>query len=690
MFKVLTVSGALLLAAGAAQAAEGMWTMDNLPIKQMQARYGFTPTPAWVTHIQKSAVRLAGGCSGSFVSSDGLVMTNHHCVNACIQQLSSAENDYIKRGFSAKQAADEQRCPEIELNRLDEIKDVTANVRKATDGLDGEAYSKAQKAEKSRLEAECVGKDKATTRCDIVDLYHGGQYHLYKYRRYQDVRLVFAPELAMAFFGGDPDNFNFPRYDLDLGLLRAYEDGKPAKVKDFLPFSANGAEAGELVMTAGHPGTTQRLLTIAQLETQRDLALPQRLFLSSELRGLLTQYRSQGSEQARVAQSDLFGVENSIKSRKGQLEALQDPEVFAFKRRQETALRDYVSKDPKLASESASAWDEIAKAETSLRNIYWPHRMLEVGNGFQSDYFGFARSLVRGAAERVKPNGERLREFTESALPAAEQRLFTTAPITPDYERTKLAWSLTKLREYLGTDDPNVRQLFAKESPEKLAERLVRDTKLGDVAVRKALWSGGAAALAQSSDPFIQLVTAIDPAARVLRKRYETEVEAVTAKNAEKISAAAFAKDGTGTYPDATFTLRLSYGEVQGWTEKGKLIAPFTDVAGAYGHHTGYEPFKLPDSWLAAKDKLNPAQRFNLVSTNDIIGGNSGSPMINRNGEIVGLVFDGNIRSLGGAYWFDERNNRTVAVHSGVLLDALDKVYGADRVLKELRRGQKR
>ncbi|MDB5987271.1 MAG: family peptidase [Nevskia sp.] len=684
MPKFMLCAAAMLAVAVSAHAAEGMWTLDNLPKKQMQTQYGFAPDQAWTAHVQRAAVRLAGGCSGSFVSKDGLVMTNHHCVNDCVQQLSSAAKDFIKDGFYAKELKDEKMCPEIELNRLDAIIDTTARVKQATAGLSGEAFSKAQKAEKSKIEAECVAGDKDKTRCDVVELYHGGLYHLYKYHRFQDVRLVFAPELTMAFFGGDPDNFNFPRYDLDIGLLRAYEDGKPAVVADFFPFSKSGAEAGEMTMVVGHPGATQRGLTLTQLETLRDLALPQRLFFGSEYRGLLTRFREESAEHDRIAQHDLFGTENSLKARKGMLEALQDPEVFAYKRKQEQSLRTFVAANAKLKAD-AGAWDEITRAETVLRNNYWPYRLIEVGAGFNCKYFEYARTLVRGAVEKQKPNAERLREFTESALPQQEQELFSTAPVYPDFEQVKLAWSLTKLRELLGADDPFVQKLFAKESPDAMAARMVKTTQLGDAALRKLLWQGGADALAKSDDPFIQLATAVDPDARAVRKLIEDAVEAPENKAAEKLAAATFAKEGTSVYPDATFTLRLSYGEVKGWEEKGKPVAPFTDIAGAFTRNTGYDPFKLPDSWLAAKDKLNGAQRLDFVTTNDIIGGNSGSPMINRNAEIVGLVFDGNIDSLGGAFWFDERVNRTVAVHSGALLEALDKVYGARRIVDELR-----
>jgi V8-like Glu-specific endopeptidase len=678
-----------MLSGTAALAGEGMWTPDNLPKADVQAKYGFTPDAAWTEHVQKAALRLAGGCSGSFVSPNGLVLTNHHCVNACVQQISTAEKDYIKSGFLAKEEKDEVKCPEIELNRLDRIVDVTERVREATAGKTGEAYSKAEKAVKSEIEKECVGKDGATTRCDVVDLYRGGVYDLYRYHRFQDVRLVFAPELAMAFFGGDPDNFNFPRYDLDMGLLRAYENGKPVRVKDYFPFSENGAAEGEMTVIVGNPGGTDRQLTIAQLEFARDEELIPYLLLLAERRGVLEQFRSESPEHWRVAQSDLFGTENSFKALRGRLEALQDPAVFELKRKQEKELRDFVDADTARKQKYGAAWDEIARAVALNRDIEDRYAYLESGRGFYSRYFEYARLLVRGAAERGKPNAERLREYTDSRLPSVTQKLFSTAPVYPDYEKVKLGWSLAKLREALGTGDALVRQVLGKESPEALAKRLVDGSRLGDPAVRKALWEGGSEAVAKSDDPFIALVRAIDPQARAIRTRYENEIESVIDRNAELIAAARFEKYGTSVYPDATFTQRFSFGEVKGWTEKGAEVAPFTTIGGAFEHATGAYPFALPQSWLDAKPRLDLAQRFNFVSTNDIIGGNSGSPVINRDAEIVGLVFDGNIHSLGGDYWYDERLNRAVSVHSGAILEALRKVYGADHLVEELEAARK-
>ena len=678
-----------LIVGTSAFAAEGMWTPDNLPKAQLQARYQFSPDGTWVGHVQRAALRLAGGCSGSFVSKNGLVLTNHHCVNSCVQQLSTADKDFIKTGFYAKDEKSEIKCPEIELNRLDAITDITERVKHATAGKTGEDYSHAEKAVKSDIEKECVGKDADTTRCDVVDLYHGGVYDVYKYHRYQDVRLVFAPEFAMAFFGGDPDNFNFPRYDLDMGVLRAYENDAPAKVADFFPFSKSGAQEGEMTIVVGNPGGTDRQLTISELETVRDVDLQHRLMILAEQRGVLERFRAETAEHDRIAESDMFGIENSFKGLKGRLEALQDPSVFDGKRRQETELREFVNADPARKAKYAAAWDAIAGAQTTYRNLERPYLFIERAQGFNSRYFSYARALVRNAAERGKPNGDRLREYTESALPAVRQRLASTAPVYPDFEKVKLTLSLTKLREWLGADDPLVHQVLGNQSPEAFANSLVDGTRLGDPKVRMALWNDTGDAVAKSDDPFIVLARAIDAPSRAVRKRMENEVDSVVDRNSELIATARFEKYGNSVYPDATFTERFSFGEVKGWQERGQLIKPFTEIAGAFARATGFAPFALPQSWLDAKSKLNMQQRFDFVTTNDIIGGNSGSPVINRKAEVVGLVFDGNIESLGGDYWFDERVNRTVAVHSGAILEALRKVYGADRLVEELESARK-
>ena len=675
---------AALLIPCAAIAAEGMWALDNLPASRLKTEYGFTPGKDWVDHVMRASARIAGGCSASFVSRDGLVMTNHHCAAACVSQLSTAKKNFIADGFLARGRGEEVPCPEIELNRLERISDVTGEVKGAVAGLDGEAFKLAKNAVEAKLSSACVGAERETVRCDVVDLYHGGRYHLYRYHRFQDVRLVWVPEQAIAFFGGDPDNFNFPRYDLDIALLRAYENGRPARPKDFFPFSRAGAEAGEMVFVSGHPGTTQRQLTVSELESFRDVRLIGGLLRLAEERGILEQYSKLGREAARIAENDLFGIENSYKAYVGELKALLDPALTKQKRKEESELRAFVASQPALRARAGGAWDAIEKAQQVYRDIEAQYSSIEGARAFAGRYFTHARRLVRGADERAKPNADRLPEFTDSQLPEVEQRLFSTAPIYPEYESVRLGWSLTKMRELLGADDPFVRLVLGRKSPDQLAPEWVAGTKLGDPSVRKALWTGGKEAIARSDDPFIKLALAVDPAARAIRKRYEREVEAVVLKNTELIAQARFARDGTSAYPDATFTLRLSYGEVAGWSEGGRKIAPFTDFAGAFARETGVDPFALPETWHAAKGRLDLAQRFNFVTDNDIIGGNSGSPMINRAGEIVGLIFDGNIHSLGGAFWFDPRTNRAVAVHSGAILESLSKVYGASDLVREI------
>lgn len=675
----MMVPALFLMVALPAQAEEGMWLFNEFPSATVGQQYGFTPSARWLDHAQKASVRLAGGCSGSFVSRDGLVLTNHHCVSGCVQQLSTADNDLMASGFVAKAQADEVRCPEIELNQLVEIRDVTDRIGAATQGLSDAAYMAALKAEMSRIETECVQGGK--WRCDVVTLFQGGAYHLYRYKRFQDVRLAFAPEFRIAFFGGDPDNFTFPRYDLDAALIRAYENGKPARTPDFFRFSKAGAAEGDLVFVSGHPGRTQRLLTIAQLAFQRDVVLPARLARLAEMRGLLTEFARRGDEQRRFSTDWLFGVENAYKALKGRFEALTDTRQFALKVADEDALRAKVAGTP-----DAEAWDAIAQAVVEHRQFIDAHNLVENAQAFPGDLFGIARMLVRGAAERAKPNETRLREFTDAALPSLEQHLFSQAPVHPELDQVLLTFGLAKLRELLGADDPIVRKVLGKDSPEDMARGLVEMTRVGDVAVRRALWEGGQVAIDASFDPMILLARLIDDDARALRTRYEDRVESVVRKASETIARARFASAGQRGYPDATFTLRLTYGTVKGYQERGRTIAPITHMEGLYLRATGKDPYALPPSWLDAKDRLNPRTPFNFASTCDIIGGNSGSPVINRKAELVGLIFDGNIQSLGGDYWFDASVNRAVSVASPAILEALKTVYRADRLLKELTR----
>jgi hypothetical protein len=668
-----------------AYAAEGMWTLDNPPIAQMQKELGSAPDQSWFDHAMHGSARIAGGCSASFVSKSGLVLTNHHCVAECVEQLSTAQKDFLKDGFLANSRAEEHICPAMEVNRLEKISDVTAEVKAATKGLEGSEFKKAQNAVKAKLSSACVGDEGKKVRCDVVDLYHGGQYKLYRYHRFQDVRLVFAPEQAAAFFGGDPDNFNFPRYDLDMSLVRVYENGEPAKVAEYFPFNPAGPSAGESVFVTGHPGSTQRELTMAQLAMLRDTQLPDRLLRLAEYRGVLTEFRTKGVEEARIANAELFYVENSYKVLRGQLEALLEPHLFEKKAEDEAALQHFVASHSAFAKSTQDAWKTIEAADVTARTLYQPMAQIENGRAFQSDYYNFAKTIVRGAVERSKPNAERLPEFNDSVLPQVEANLFSPAPIYPEFEKLKLTFGLSKMRERLGADNTIVHQILGNESPEQMATRLIDGTKLADQAERKRLWEGGLTAVQASSDPFIKLALAVDPMARELRKRYEREVESPVQKQSELIAQARFAKNGTNVYPDATFTLRFSYGKVEGWNEAGQMVAPFTRIGGAFDRATGADPFALPQSWLNAKDKLDLGKPFDLASTNDIIGGNSGSPMLDKNGQLVGLIFDGNIHSLGGAFGYNGAQNRAIAVDSAAILEALDKIYNAKFLADELR-----
>ena len=684
--KRLIAIGLLAACAGIARADEGMWTFDNFPSGKVKQKYGFGPDRKWLDHVRLSSVRLGGGCSGSIVSESGLVMTNHHCARSCIEQVSTPEKDRMADGFFARTPADEVRCPEMEINRLLEIADVTERVNAATKGLSDRQYNEAWKAEMSRIEKECATSD--TLRCDVVSLYHGGLYHLYKYRRFQDVRLVFAPESAIAHFGGDPDNFMFPRYSLDVSFLRIYDDGAPAKMEHYLRWSPSWAKEGDLTFVSGHPGTTSRLFTVAELEYERDVTLPRRLLRLSEMRGMYTQFQERGLEQKRISMSSLLGVENSVKALKGRHEALLDRALFASKVAAERAFRARVEADPSLKKSCEGAWDAIAGAVEKERKIQRRYDAVESRGAFGSTLMDFARTLVRLAEELPKPNEERLREYADSKLPAVRQKLFSAAPIYDELEVLKLAFALTKLREDLGPDDPLVKKILGKESPRDLAGALVRGTRLKDVAVRRQLFERGKGASEASEDPMIRLSRLIDPDARDVRKKYEDEIESVLKKNGELIARAEFEIYGTAAYPDATFTLRLSYGQVKGFEQDGKPVSPLTTLAGLFDRNTGKEPFLLPTTWLSARGSLAMDTPMNFCTDNDIIGGNSGSPVLDRDGRVTGLIFDGNIQSLGGDYWFDESVNRAVAVHGAVLMKALDTVYNAGRIRDEILSGR--
>ena len=673
-------AAAAALAVQHAAADEGMWPLNRLPLAALKAKYNFTPTAEWLDRAQRGSVRLAGGCSGSFVSPEGLVMTNYHCVVACVEALSTSERNLMESGFYAAAAGEERACPGMEINQLETITEVTDRVTSATSDKTGEAFTAARNAAFAAIEKACATGD--DVRCDVVTLYRGGRYDLYKYRRFQDVRLVFVPEFDTGFFGGDPDNFMFPRYNLDLAFLRVYDGNAPLKPARWMRWSPAGASAGDLVFVTGHPGSTSRLYTVAQLEFERDVRLPAHLMYLSELRGLLTEFARRGAEQARLADGQLVFVENSLKVLRGQFDALADPALLERKRRDEAALRRESGASPSLKARFGGAWGGIAGAVRQRREV-WP-RFAAFSRLTGSDLFAQALTLVRLAAEQEKPDAERLPEFREAALPAVRQRIEAKRPYPKDLEAVVLAQSLRHVRERLGLDDPASRALLGTQSPDEVASSAVENTTLHDPAARAALMKGGRAAIEASPDPLIQLARAVDPFWREARRRLEDDVDAEIDRNTGLIAQALFATRGDRIYPDATFTLRLTYGTVRGWTEGGREIPPFTTLRGLYERHTGSPPFDLPARWMERKAHVALDTPFNFVADTDIIGGNSGSPVIDREGRIVGLAFDGNIHSIGGEYWFDEAKNRTVAVDSRGIREALASVYRADRIVQEI------
>jgi len=663
----------LLLALPAlAHADEGMWLFNDFPAADVKKAYGFAPDAKWLDKVRLGALRLANGCSASFVSKEGLVLTNHHCVRACLEDLSTPQRDLLSTPFVAKTRDQEERCAAFELNQLVAITDVSARVLAAVKDQEGAEYQKRLKAENARIEQECAGND-TKKRCDVVSLFNGARFHLYQYRRFQDVRMVFAPEFSMAAFGGDPDNFNFPRYGVDLALLRVWENGKPRPTPEALRLKAGGANEGDLVFVAGHPGGTERGRTVAHLELQRDVVLPWALLNLAEQRGRLDQWMQGDAERTRVTRSRLRSIENSLKAYRGRFEALVAPGFLDQKRADEASLR---AKAPEPAK---GAWELVATAAAAQRRLHARFRLLEVGEAFQSELFGHARMLVRNAEEAQKPNTERLPEYSDAKKPFILQQLAAPAPISKDLEKATLTWALTRLRNLLGADDPLVRDVLGKESPDDVAAKLVDGSALQDVLVRQELLLGKRAL---DSDPMLVFAKKVDAASRAVRKQYEDEADAAYKRGYEQLAEARKAVQGTTGYPDATFTLRLSYGQVKGFRD----VKPFTTVAGFYERLTGKPPFAATEPWLKAKTALKGATRFDLCTTNDIIGGNSGSPLIDKAGDVVGLVFDGNLPSLGGNFGYDGRENRATAVHGDLIFAALEKVYGADNVAKELKK----
>ena len=674
---------AFLTVGPAALAEEGMWLLNDFPSKEVGAKYGFAPTQAWLDKVRLGAIKLGMGCSASLVSKRGLVMTNHHCVRECISDLSTPEHDYLENGFVAASDTEERRCPKLEANQLVEITDVTDRVLGAAKGLEGAAYGQAIKQEMTRIEGACATS--AALRCDVVTLFHGGKYHLYKYRRFQDVRLAAAPEFPMAAFGGYPDTFNVPRYGFDVAFVRVYDNGQPAVTPDALPWAKTPAKEGDLTFVAGSPGGTERVQTVEQLAYQRDVNLPRAMVRLSELRGTLLQFTQGNPDLWRTTRARIRTVENGLKGLTGRQAWLADPAAFERKRTEDTALRSAVKADPAKEAKYGQAWDAIARAVTAERRLSPRFQLEEQAQGFGSDFFDIARGLVRAAAERPKPSTERLREYTDARLPGLRQYLLRDVPISRPLERATLVVGLRRLRDTLGPDDPYVQTVMGKQSPEDLAREVVDGTHLDEAKVREALWEGGEAAIAASTDPMIGLARRADPGARAVRKSVEDEVESVLVRNGELLHQAFVAVHGTSGYPDGTLTLRLSYGTITGWEEGGRKVPAMTFLSGLYARDTGKYPFAVAPSWLQARPKLEATMPFDMASTHDVIGGNSGSPMINRQGEVVGVIFDGNIPSLGGDYGYDAATNRAVTLHGRAILEGLEKVYGAGRLVKEIR-----
>ena len=685
--KHLSILAVVLALGGVLLADEGMWTFDNIPKDAIAAKYKVTLTDQWLQRLQQSVVRLESGCTGSFVSADGLVLTNHHCAAECLSDLSTAQRDYIAQGFTAATREAEVRCPGEQLSVLMATQNVTPQVAKAIASVPAAQTVAARNRILTELESECEAASKkagAPLNCEAVTLYQGGQSWIYKYKRYEDVRIVFAPEAAVAAFGGDPDNFQFPRWCLDMSLLRVYENGKPAAVPAHLTIAWSGAAAGEPVFVAGHPGTTQRLMTVAQLKTQRDVFLPFWLLRFSELRGRLIQYSKTSPEAQRTAKDYLDSIENSHKVRRMQLSSLLDDRMMDQRIADERELRATVQRASKGSTKASDPWDEIARAAQRERDILIPYTWLEGGAGFNSQLFTYARLLVRAADERAKPNASRMREYTDAALPQLRAELEANTPIAAELEQVRLSFSLERMREYLGPDHLMIKAVLGSASPDERARQLVSGSTLADPAARLKLYEGGQAAVSASTDTMIVLARAVDAESRRLRTIYENEVEGPVRRAQQVIAEARFKAYGTRLYPDATFTLRLTYGAVDGWAEAGTRVDPFTRLDRLYDRATGSPPFALPKTWLDAKPRLDLSRRANFVATTDIIGGNSGSPMVNARGEIVGLVFDGNIHSISGSYWFDAEKNRTVAVHPEYMRTALEQVYRVEAIAKEL------
>ncbi|MFO0973832.1 MAG: S46 family peptidase [Phycisphaerae bacterium] len=679
-------AAAVLAGSSWARADEGMWLLNRPPAKLLKERHQFEVTPAWLEHVQKSCVRIGAGGSGSIVSADGLVMTNHHVGSDAIEKLSTEANNYIRDGFLAATRADELKCKDEEFEVLQSIEDVTERVNAAvTAGMSDADANTARRKAMTTIEQE--SKEKTGLISQVVTLYQGARFHLYRYQRYTDIRLVMAPEEQIAFFGGDTDNFEYPRFNLDVSFFRIYENGQPLKCEHYLRWS-RGSKEGDLAFVLGHPGRTQRLYTVDHLRFLRDVETPSILRKLWRREVTLQSFAGRSAENARIANGDRRSVENSRKAFTGILAGLLDPELMAGKIEAERKLRGAVDGNPEWKKKWGDAWDKLAASRRSYATFYERHAALEGRRSvLRSDLLTIGRTLVRMAEEKSKPNADRLREFTDNELPSREQELFSAAPIYDGLEIDRIAAGLSFLAETFGGEDALVRDLLAGQSPRARAAAMVSGTQLKDVEFRRKLATGGTAAIAGSNDPVIAFVRMVDPQARALRKRFEDEIESVERDAYAKIAAAQFAINGEDMYPDATFTLRLAFGPVSGYVSESARVPAFTDFLGMYARQSergGVYPFNLPKRWMDRRSKLNLNIPFNFVCTADIIGGNSGSPVVNRAGEVIGLIFDGNIEGLVWDIAYTDRAGRAVAVDSRGLVEALRKVYDAEKLAEEL------
>ena len=666
-------------------ADEGLWTYSNFPKQLVEQRYQFSPSDAWLDHLRLSSVRFNNGGSASFASPDGLVMTNHHVGSDCIQELSSAEHDYMAGGFYARSRGEEAKCPDLELNVLMSLADVTAEVNaEVKPDLDAAARNAAQQAAIARLEKSCT--EETGLRCDVIELYAGGVYNLYRYKKYTDVRLVFAPESAVAFYGGDPDNFTYPRYCLDISFFRVYENDRPVRTENYLSWNTSGIQEGDPVFVSGNPGSTGRQLTLAQLQFLRDVRYP---WLLNGLEGrlkALADYSARGAEEGRIAQDTMLSYSNSFKAITGYQSGLTDAELMARKETEEMEFRKQLGADAAKRKKYDGAFEALAKAQKNYAGFHNAYNLLESSFGLkQSRLYDLALTLVRLADETAKPNEKRLREYRDSNLESLKQDLFSEAPLYASFEKAMLAQLLAELRDGVGASDPLVETILGGRTPAEAAAAYVEGSGLVSVETRRALTEGGADAIAASKDTMIQLAKLIDPAARKLRKRYEDEFQAVERQNGSLLAEARFATQGTTTYPEATFTLRLSLGKVKGYVEDGLPRRWHTTFMGLFEREAGQAPYQLPRRWLEKKRALRLDTPYNFVSTNDIIGGNSGSPVVNRRGEFVGIIFDGNIQQLPNRFLYSDAVGRSVSVHAGGIVEALKKVYGARRLVRELK-----